>query len=205
MATSNTDGKQRILEAAAALFAEKGFAGTSMQHLATTAGVSKATIFHHFPSKRALYIAVVREACRDSCDLLASLERTEGSTGERLRHFAEGHLSNMLKHAPVSRLIMRELLTGSGSHGKELAEEVFGEHFARLVALIREGQEAGELRADVDPAMAAVQIVGANVFFFEAQSVLRHLSNVSFAEDPAHFSRSCIDLLLQGFERKEGV
>lgn len=196
-------GEQRILTAATAMFAEKGYSGTSMQQLARAANVSKATIFHHFPSKRALYLAVVREACRDSIELLANLEREGGSAAERLRYFAKGHLCNMLKHAPIARLILRGLLAGDDHHGKELAEEVFGEGFARLVAMIREGQATGELDDGVDAAVAAVQIVGTNVFVFEASNVLRHLPDVKFAGEPADFAEACVALLLHGLARRE--
>jgi len=47
-------GARRIVRAAGRLFAQHGYAGTSMAEVAEAAGVSKATVFHHFPSKRAL-------------------------------------------------------------------------------------------------------------------------------------------------------
>jgi len=51
-----------ILDRAAALFARRGFAKTSVQDVADAVGLSKAGLLHHFPSKEALYEAVVAQA-----------------------------------------------------------------------------------------------------------------------------------------------
>ncbi|GAA3440468.1 TetR/AcrR family transcriptional regulator [Kutzneria kofuensis] len=52
---------QGILDRAAALFAQHGFAHTSLQSLADAVGLSKAGLLHHFPSKDALYAAAIEE------------------------------------------------------------------------------------------------------------------------------------------------
>ena len=51
-----------ILDRAAALFARRGFAGTSVQQVADAVGLSKAGLLHHFPSKEALHSAVTARA-----------------------------------------------------------------------------------------------------------------------------------------------
>lgn len=53
-----------ILDRAAELFAQHGFAHTSLQTLAEAVGLSKAGLLHHFPSKEALY-AAARQSCRE--------------------------------------------------------------------------------------------------------------------------------------------
>jgi TetR/AcrR family transcriptional regulator len=107
-------------------------------------------------------------------------------------------LASMLEHGQVQRLILRELLTDGERRGQEFAEKVFGDNFARFVAILRQGQARGELRADLDPAMVATLLIGANVFFFEARDVLRHFHDVGFATDPARYSRMLVDILMRG-------
>src|SRR3712207_1551339 len=51
-----------ILDRAAALFARRGFAKTSVQDVADAVGLSKAGLLHHFPSKDALHAAVLAQA-----------------------------------------------------------------------------------------------------------------------------------------------
>lgn len=195
---AGTDTVARILKAAGTLFAESGFDAVSINTIAERAGVSKANIFHHFDSKDALYVAVLRQACENSTERLQRLGSDTGPFPQRLAAFAQHLLADMLDHAEVSRLILRELLLGGAQRGREFAEKVFGDNFARLVEILRAGQARGELRADIDPAMIAALLIGANVFFFEAQEVLRHFRDVTFAEDPARYSRMLADVLLDG-------
>jgi TetR/AcrR family transcriptional regulator len=199
VARAGTETVTRILAAAEELFARRGFDTVSMNDIAESAGVSKANIFHHFESKNALYLAVVRNACADSIDRLQQLQHADGAIPERLADFTANHLHNMLEHDRVSRLILREIVGEQGARrAQELAEKVFGENFAILVEIVRIGQRRGELRADFDPAMLATLLIGADVFFFESQEVLRHFKDVDFAHDPERYSRMLMDLLLRG-------
>jgi len=195
---ASTDTVDRILTVAEALFAEHGFDAVSINVIAEAAGVSKANVFHHFISKNELYLAVLRNACRDASQHLDELGNDQESLAARLPQFARAHLDNLLEHAQVTRLMLRELLSDNPRHGQELAEKVFGEKFSRFVAILRAGQQAGELRADIDPAMVATVLLGANVFFFESREVLRHFPDVTFTQQPERYSTLLADILLHG-------
>lgn len=196
--SQRSETAERILLAAADLFAERGYESVSMNDIARQAGVSKANVFHHYTSKNDLYLTVVRRACTHSQERLAGLGNPQGTLSDRFHIYARGMLNDMLEEAQVSRLILRELLLDGEQRGPELAERVFGDNFARLVAVLREGQQQGVLRRDLDPAMAATVLIGANVFFFEARDVLRHFRDVSFADQPESYSRMLADILLKG-------
>jgi TetR/AcrR family transcriptional regulator len=192
------DATARILAAAEALFSKHGFDAVSMNAIAEKAKVSKANIFHHFSSKKALYLAVLRVACRDSTQYLQELFVETGPLPERLTNFIRKQLASMFEHGEVTRLILRELLKDGERQGRDLAEKVFGDNFAQLVEILRTGQARGELRADMDPAMIATLLIGASVFFFESQEVLRHFPDVKFAHDPQRYSGLLVDILLRG-------
>jgi TetR/AcrR family transcriptional regulator len=195
---ASSDTVERILAAAESLFAEHGFDAVSMSAIGEAADVSKANVFHHFISKNDLYLAVLRNACRDAVQHLDDLSSDEAALTERLTQFARAHLVNLLDHAQVARLMLRELLSDNPRQGQELAEKVYGEKFSRFVAILRTGQEAGELRADIDPAMVATVLLGANVFFFESREVLRHFPDVTFTQQPERYSTMLADILLHG-------
>ena len=78
---------QELLEAALALFVEKGFAGSRAEEVAQRAGVSKGTLYLYYPSKEELFKAVVRH---NLSSLIAEGEETastfEGSSSELLSH-----------------------------------------------------------------------------------------------------------------------
>lgn len=193
-----TSGVERILSAAEQLFSSQGFEAVSMSAIAQQAGVSKANIFYHFASKRELYLAVLSQACKESSTILLDMASSPGDLKQKLGRYARQHLSSILEHEQFSRLILRELLENGPQHGEELAQQGFGDNFARLVNILRSAQANGELRQDVDPAMVAVLLIGADVFFFEARDVLHHYPDVTFSHEPPRYSNMLVDILLHG-------
>jgi TetR/AcrR family transcriptional regulator len=180
------------------LFAEKGYEAASMSELAQRAGVSKANIFHHFHSKRELYLAVMQAACKDSRQALLEIRAGNGSTRERLAGFMHRHLHNLLANEEVSRLVLREVLESGPERGRELAERVFAEGFQQLVETVREGQEQGELRAEIDPALVAHLIISTGVFYFQGRAVARHLHGAGFIDDPDSYTAQVANVLFDG-------
>lgn len=197
-ASSHSDAVERILAVAETLFAQQGFAAVSMNAIAEAAGVCKANVFHHFTSKNDLYLAVLRNACKDSSQHLDELGSDQLPLADRLAQFAQAHLRTIFEHAQVTRLSLRELLNNDSRHGQELAEKVYGEKFSRFVAILRAGQAAGALRKDIDPAVVATVLLGANLFFFQARAVLQHFPDVSFTQQPERYSNLLTDILLHG-------
>lgn len=196
-------GEGAILDAAEILFAEKGFDAVSIRAIAEKADVSKANVFHHFGSKENLYLAVLRSAVTESSQILDELEENSEDKLERMRQFSARHLQSILGHQHVSRLILREALEGGSERGKELAEKVVGKSYSRMVELCRDGQKSGELRPELDPALVATLMVAANVFFFEAASVLKHIPEIRFSDDPQAYSAGVMDILLNGLASKK--
>ena len=191
-------GGQAILEVASSLFANGGYDATSMGEVARQAGVSKANVFHHFGSKHGLYLEVMREACRDSREALCHVRGKGQPVAKQLSAFLHHHLDILLRREQISRLVMREIMESSPEGAKELAEQVFFDSFTELVEIVREGQQSGEFRTDMDPSLLAHLIISTNVFFFQSRNVLRHFPLVDFADDPQRFVEMASDLLFHG-------
>ncbi|HLA75481.1 MAG TPA: TetR/AcrR family transcriptional regulator [Gammaproteobacteria bacterium] len=201
---STAEASQRILDTAERLFAELGYDAVSISMIAEQADVSKANIFHHFSSKDELYATVLRSACAESTRLLDELVSANGSIAERLTYFAQAHIAHLNKHHHIARLVQRELFEDGACRGKQLAEQVCGENFSRLVGILRDGQARGELRHDRDPAMIANLLVGANVFFFQNRELFRHFPDVDFADDPVRYSQMMVEIILDGIIVRHG-
>lgn len=191
-------GAQLILEVAVDLFSEKGYNATSMSEVARRAGVSKANVFHHFGSKHELYLEVIREACRDSSEALHQGRDSGQTVVQQLSAFLHHHLDTLLRRDRVSRLVVREVLDSTPEGGKELAEQVFFDGFTELVEIVREGQQQGEFRSDMDPALLAHMIISISLFYFQSRNVLRHFPPVDFADEPKRFVEMACDLLFHG-------
>lgn len=193
------DAVGRILEAAGELFAEHGYQATSMHAVAERANVSKANIFHHFKSKRELYLAVVRNVCEDSAKHLEHLESQKEAFPERFGTYAANMLGSMLDAEQMYRLIQRELLTKEDDGlAKEMAERAFGDKFERLVAILRNEQARGQMRADINPAIAAIVLISANVFFLHSRKVFKHFPGVGDAAEPDRYVELVTNILLRG-------
>jgi TetR/AcrR family transcriptional regulator len=205
--TNTSTGEQAILDAAEALFAEKGFEAVSMSAIARLANTSKPNIYHHFKNKNDLYLAIMKAAVKRSSLLLDALEDAPGGFSERLADFSAGQLDNIQSHPRSMQLILREALSGGSESGLEIAHYAVGEVFNRLVEMVRHGQQVNEFRADVDPKLAAFMIVAANMFYFQSEPIMQHIPEVHFSDDPHIFSRAVMDvffngILLQGEARK---
>lgn len=187
-----------ILAAAEYLFSEQGYDAVSMSAIAKRADTSKPNIYHHFKNKHHLYLAVLNKAAEHSAELLDRLEVEPGTFASKLAGFASGQLGSILAHERRSQLILREALSGGSERGREVAKHVVGESFARLVEMINQGQEKGEFRQGIDPALAAFLIVSSNIFFFQSSTVLRHLPEIGFTENAEEFSTAMMDIMFNG-------
>jgi TetR/AcrR family transcriptional regulator len=196
--TTRSAGETAILEAAVKLFSEKGYDAVSMRGVAQEARVSKANIYHHFESKEALYRAILLASASQLSGLVNDLAEGGGSFSVRVSEFAAAHLGHLEGNGLTSRLILREAFSGDDGHSKMLVDEVFGEIFGRLVSIFQSGQQAGVLRADLDPALCATLLIGADVFFFQARGLLKHLPQAGFAQSPTGFSTQMVDVMLNG-------
>lgn len=192
------EGAAAILRAAMELFAERGFDSVPLSAIADRACVSKGNIFHHYGSKDGLYLAVMKQASGNTSQLLAEVTGGAGPFADRIRHFARAHLQYLVTHQCVTRLILRELAQGDEEVGRRMVEGAFGENFAALVAIFRSGQHDGYVRPELDPAVMALALLSGNVFFFQSQALLPHLSSVEFAGDPDYYSNMVVNVFLRG-------
>ncbi len=99
--------RERILDAATALFAERGYAGASMNEIAASAGVVVSVIYDHFPSKRALHIELLERHGDELIDTAVRRVRAE-SYAELFRASIEAFFEFVERDPFVWRLLFRD-------------------------------------------------------------------------------------------------
>ena len=168
--TSNQPARQRragrlasggaIRDAAAGLFLEKGYAGTSMDDIAAAAQVSKQTIYTHFPSKEALFADLVLGNAARVDEFLAGVAATlndRGGIQVGLRKLARQYLTFVARPEAVR---LRRLMIGEASRFPDLAlryyELVPGRVYSALADQFKDLDRRGVLRID-NPLIAAQQ------------------------------------------------
>ena len=104
--------RDQVLRAAEALFARGGYHGVGLREIAAQVGIRAPSLFKHFPSKHALYNAVLRNIFARLADVTARLEG-EGPFATRLEEFVYGYVDLVATDPNVSQLLFRELMERS--------------------------------------------------------------------------------------------
>ena len=164
-ADRRTRKKQRtrseIYDAAMALFGERDFDSVTIAEICQRADVGRGTFFLHFPTKSAL---LYEFSARVAADFEAELCEPRGSAVSELEALVDRIAAELSAHADVMLAMLREFETSP--EAQAIARER-GWAFPELIAAIVErGQKRGELRATIDPRLAAAALLstaGANI------------------------------------------
>jgi len=191
-------GEKAILDAAVELFSENGYDGVSMRQIAEAAGVSKSNIYHHFASKDALYLGILHGSAQHLSEIVEDLAEGDGDFQQRLRVFAEAHMEHLFANEMTLRLVLREAFSGDEEKSRVVVDQVVGGIFKRMVAIFQAGQNAGIIRDNLDPGLCATLLMGANLFFLQAQGMLQLIPEAGFAKDSTGFNRQMMDVMLNG-------
>jgi AcrR family transcriptional regulator len=143
--------EERILDAAAKVFLERGFEGASVDEIAGVAHAGKPTIYARFSGKEALFAAVIARLVRRNTGSLQNLAVLGATLESRLEHLANAFLRNLL--SPFTVGLARAVVAESRRFPK-LAASIH--QMAREQSLERVSRVIGELaRADGTPPLPA--------------------------------------------------
>jgi AcrR family transcriptional regulator len=192
---------QELLEAALALFVEKGFAATRSEEVAARAGVSKGTLYLYFPSKEELLKAVIRQTL--SADIAAGAQRVADSaeqpSGELLVEVMAEWWTKVFRSpsSGVFKLVITEV-----RNFPEIAEfymkEVVEPGKAVIAELLQRGIDRGDFRP-VDVNLTVHSVVLPMVMLCMHKHSLGACSAVEpTLEDPETFIRHHMLLMLHG-------
>lgn len=127
-----------ILPAAERAFGARGFDGTRLADIAASAGISRPSLLYHYPSKEALYAAVVRWAFGDLAARLAGVLSAPRSSEAALVSVVEAFRSFLGERPSLSRLLVRELMNDRGPGRAVLVAEI-----VPLLDLVEAGLSSG--------------------------------------------------------------
>jgi AcrR family transcriptional regulator len=129
---------ERILDAAEKLFAERGYAGTSLRDVATAVGIRIPSLYNHFESKEALYAAVLERGMKPVLRALSDYAVPGRDGGEDPRKLVATMMSVLATRPGLAGLIQHETLTG-GEHLTPTLRSWMAPIFARGDELVEGG------------------------------------------------------------------
>ena len=178
----------QIIEAAARVFAERGFHGATTQDIADVLGIRQASLYYYFSSKEAALELVCLKGVEGFFESGKAIAAGPGTARERLSLLINSHLSPLRDRGNFVKVFLNErqhLPTESrrriGRWSRGL-ERIFEE-------VITEGVAKGEFRADLNARLATLAILG----MCNAASSWYRKENVSVAEIREDFARLVID------------
>ncbi len=190
---------QELLDAALALFVERGFAATRIEEVARRAGVSKGTLYLYFPSKVALLEAVIAHSLSARIDEGAALAAGfDGGSTELLRGLLTRWWSQMYDSpsSGVFKLVINEV-----RNVPEIADyyerEVVERAHRLLGGILRRGMRRGEFRR-VDVASAVHSLVLPMIMLCLHRHSLGACPASHWRLDGHRFIRQHVNLLLGG-------
>jgi AcrR family transcriptional regulator len=151
-----------LLDAAARLFDERGYHGTSIRDIAEATGVTPGAIYSHHASKARLLLAVYEEGVRRIVDGVEAAVARASTPRERLVAAAEAHLETLLDGSAYASVVVRVLPRDVPEAEQELIRlrDGYERHFARLIEALpgMEPRRRRALRLALFGALNATQI-----------------------------------------------
>ncbi|MFD8803961.1 TetR/AcrR family transcriptional regulator [Streptomyces sp. NPDC059597] len=156
-AKRDTYTPETLLSVAVGVFNERGYDGTSMEHLSRAAGISKSSIYHHVSGKEELLRRAVSRALDGLFAILAEEHAREGRAVDRLEYVVRRMVEVLISELPYVTLLLR---VRGNTEAERWALERRREFDHRVADLLRAAADEGDVRADVEVRLATRLVFG---------------------------------------------
>jgi AcrR family transcriptional regulator len=146
---TSSDTRSQILQAALKCFADRGFAGTSVQQIVSDARVSKPALYYYFKDKAGLFQALVDQAHDGRYQLMVEAAARRLTVAEKLEEILSSVFDYSVRNSELMRLAFATAFAAPGETPPKLnCREKGRRNFEFIESLIRDGQKALEISSD---------------------------------------------------------
>ena len=156
-ARRDTYTPETLLSVAVQVFNERGYDGTSMEHLSKAAGISKSSIYHHVAGKEELLRRAVSRALDGLFAILDEEHACVGSAAERLEYVVRRMVEVLIAELPYVTLLLR-VRGNTGTERWALERRRDFDH--RVAELLKAAAADGDVRGDVEVRLATRLVFG---------------------------------------------
>ena len=141
-----------ILEVATGLFVENGYSATSMAMVANSVGLTRATLYHHFSGKEALFTACVTEGASDQLTALETIPANSQTDPERKMRAVLEALYEIFTLSPAGRMspLIAEVSRSVPMVARAFHDDYMAPQHEIIVRLVDEGVRHGVLRTSTE-------------------------------------------------------
>ncbi len=148
------------MDAAIAVFARNGYHGTRVSDIATRAGIAYGLVYHYFKNKEEILSSIFEERWTGFLDQVDAIAREATPTREKLVAIASRILDAYRTRPDWVRVLVLEIQRSSRFNEPHQLHAI-GRLFQIIGRIVRQGQQSGELRAELDPDIACFVFIGA--------------------------------------------
>jgi len=171
----------RLVQTARRLFAERGYAATSIRDITAKARTNLGAVTYHFGSKEALYQAVLLQLVEPMAEGVIAEASTPGPVLERIGSLVRFYYRYLHQHPELPRFML-QIMAEQGPLPKALAQLQNRQRLA-VMALIERGQQEGDVRHGPLP-LLGLSIISQPIFFMLARRVVTQIVGLD-TDDPA--------------------
>jgi len=150
---------RKVLDAAAAVFAEKGYHGTTTKNIADKIGIRQASLYYYASSKEELLEGVCEIGMEGFLESAQHINKTERRPQDKIRLVFFEHLAPLWRQPNYMQVFLscRKHLPRQSRH--KIGEQA--RNYEELIeSILRDGVDAGELRADLDCRLTTLALLG---------------------------------------------
>jgi AcrR family transcriptional regulator len=152
--------RERLVEAATGVFAERGYEGARVEQIADAADVSPGLLYRHFEGKQELYTEILQLANRELMAHLTQAAAPDLPTPERVRRGLDAFFTFVENHRQLWQMLMKDVLEPEIA---EIREQVTRRSVQAVAALAAQDYESGDMPHELELEGVAVVVVGAAV------------------------------------------
>jgi len=189
------NNKQKILDVAASLFAERGYDGVSVREIAEQAEVTKPVIYYYFKNKKDLHETLIQQAFLHAHRMHEDIFQADAPVNMKLRMLMKAHFNFCKENPDVIKILfdaIHQRVSDNQFMKNPETKETESEDIRRISDFIRLGQQQQIFKDTVDPMKVGMLFVGAmNIFIlYQLQTKKAVLSDVVADE--------LIDIIMNG-------
>ncbi|MHB1026006.1 MAG: TetR/AcrR family transcriptional regulator [Desulfobacteria bacterium] len=152
--------REQIAEAALEVIARQGTRSLSVRAVARRIGIVPSAIYRHFHGKEEILSAAIEQMGERLFGSAACAAAGKGGTIQRLRKLLQDHVRAILEGYAGPRIVFAEGIDGGGVSHRMEVYHVIRRYLDRVAEILRQGQQAGDLRGDLDPETTSVHFLG---------------------------------------------